>query len=255
VEADRSVAITAEDVPCQASRPPTAGRPDVADRHSVCAAIRHPLEHAAPGDALWLHHGLLAESAYLAKRDMAAATLGTVGQVLRCQRYRLITLHHRFFLHSSGRVRARAGLYPTHRDHPGSKHHVITNAHGVPLTPIGVNCNDVTQMIRLAEAIPPIQGKHERPLYKSTLATGDRDYDRDTLRKRASRCWYSTVDHSLRRTPWKWPGQNGPSHRAHDRLAILPPGAFAPSVSPLFTRSSHGRLRHHLLMTTLTATI
>jgi hypothetical protein len=47
------------------------------------------------------------------------------------------------------------------RARPGSKHHLITDAHGIPLT--GGYRPDVTQLIPLVEAIPPIRGRHGRP--------------------------------------------------------------------------------------------
>ena len=47
------------------------------------------------------------------------------------------------------------------RGKSGSKHHVIVDAHGIPLATIttGRNRNDVTQLIPLIEAVPPIRGQ------------------------------------------------------------------------------------------------
>ncbi|GGJ64502.1 hypothetical protein GCM10010121_088950 [Streptomyces brasiliensis] len=46
-----------------------------------------------------------------------------------------------------------------------SKHHVITDATGIPLaaTLTGRNRNDVTQLIPPLEAVPPVRGKRGRP--------------------------------------------------------------------------------------------
>ena len=58
------------------------------------------------------------------------------------------------------------GPSPVDRGKTGSKHHVIVDAHGIPLAAIttGGNRNDVTPLIPLIEAIPPIRGKRGQPL-------------------------------------------------------------------------------------------
>jgi transposase len=54
----------------------------------------------------------------------------------------------------------------------------------VPLATIltGANRNDVTQLIPLIDAIPPIAGKPGAPLRKPEEAMGDRAYDSDPHR-------------------------------------------------------------------------
>jgi transposase len=72
----------------------------------------------------------------------------------------------------------------------GSKHHVITDANGVPLAAIltPANTHDVTQLILLIDAIPPVRGKRGRPRQRPDAVQGDRGYDsephRDELRHR-----------------------------------------------------------------------
>lgn len=74
----------------------------------------------------------------------------------------------------------------------GSKHHVLTDAQGLPLAVIltAANCNDITQLIPLVEKIPPVQGRRGRPRRKPDIVQGDRSYDsephRRELKKRAS---------------------------------------------------------------------
>jgi transposase len=53
------------------------------------------------------------------------------------------------------------GPNPTDRRKKGSKHHVITDAQGIPLAIelTGAQRHDSTQMLPLVDAIPPIQGK------------------------------------------------------------------------------------------------
>src|SRR5690606_5727650 len=55
----------------------------------------------------------------------------------------------------------KTGPNPTDRRKPGSKHHVLTDAHGIPLsdTLTGANRHDVTQLVALIDGIPPIAGK------------------------------------------------------------------------------------------------
>ncbi len=45
------------------------------------------------------------------------------------------------------------------------------------------NTNDVTQLLPLVEAIPPIQGKRGRPRRRPERVQGDRAYDSDPYRR------------------------------------------------------------------------
>ncbi|RQS43250.1 IS5 family transposase [Burkholderia sp. Bp8986] len=79
----------------------------------------------------------------------------------------------------------KTGPNPTDRARPGSKHHLVTEAQGIPLALIltGANRNDGTQLLPLIEAIPPIRGKRGRPLSKPVVVQADRGYDHDKYRK------------------------------------------------------------------------
>jgi len=67
----------------------------------------------------------------------------------------------------------------------GSKHHVITDAEGIPFAVrlTGANRHDVTQLLPLVEAIPPIAGKVGRPRSKPDCVQGDRGYDSESHRR------------------------------------------------------------------------
>ena len=67
----------------------------------------------------------------------------------------------------------------------GSKHHVLTDGQGVPLaaTTTAANVNDVTQLRRLVEAIPPVRGKPGRPRRRPDRLYGDRGYDSEPERR------------------------------------------------------------------------
>ncbi|GHD33574.1 hypothetical protein GCM10010313_79350 [Streptomyces violarus] len=76
------------------------------------------------------------------------------------------------------------GPSPVDRGRVGSKHHLITDGHGTPLAVLltGGNRNDVTQLIPLLDAIPPVRGRVGRPRRKPDSLFADRGYDHDIYR-------------------------------------------------------------------------
>ncbi|WP_155643499.1 IS5 family transposase [Burkholderia cepacia] len=82
----------------------------------------------------------------------------------------------------------KTGPNPMDRARPGSKHHILVDANGVPVVAIltGANANDVTQLLSLVDAIPPIRGMRGRPLQKPGVVYADRGYD-STRHRRAQR--------------------------------------------------------------------
>lgn len=78
----------------------------------------------------------------------------------------------------------KTGPSPVDRGKTGSKHHLIVEARGIPLatTLTGGNRNDVTQLIPLIEAVPPIRGKRGRPRRRPEVVYADRGYDHDKYR-------------------------------------------------------------------------
>jgi len=77
------------------------------------------------------------------------------------------------------------GPSPIDRAKPGSKHHLITDAHGTPLavTLTGGHRNDITQFIPLIDAVPPIRGVVGRPRRCPRRLYADRGYDHDKYRR------------------------------------------------------------------------
>jgi transposase len=67
---------------------------------------------------------------------------------------------------------------------------LVTDANGIPLatTVTGANRHDVTQLLPLIDAIPPVRGKPGRPRKRPKRAQGDRAYHsqrhREELRRR-----------------------------------------------------------------------
>jgi transposase len=77
------------------------------------------------------------------------------------------------------------GPSPVDRAKPGSKHHVITDASGIPMassvTP--ANRNDVTELAPLVNKLPAVAGKPGRPRRKPGALQGDRAYDSEPHRQ------------------------------------------------------------------------
>jgi transposase len=67
----------------------------------------------------------------------------------------------------------------------GSKHHVITDAEGVPLAVrlTGGNRHDVTELIPLVDSIPAIAGKVGHPIHRPEEIFADRAYDSEPHRE------------------------------------------------------------------------
>ncbi|MFI7020362.1 IS5 family transposase [Streptomyces sp. NPDC050164] len=94
---------------------------------------------------------------------------------------------------------AATGPSPVDRGNTGSKHHVIVEAHGIPLaaTLTGGNRNDVTQLIPLIRAVPPIRGKRGQPLRRPKHLYADRGYDHESYREQVRR--FEITPHIARR--------------------------------------------------------
>lgn len=80
---------------------------------------------------------------------------------------------------------ALTGPSPVDRARTGSKHHLLTDATGVPLaiSLTGGNRNDVTQLLPLIDAIGLVAGKRGRPRRRPDRLLADRGYDHDKYRR------------------------------------------------------------------------
>ncbi|MFI6337382.1 IS5 family transposase, partial [Streptomyces sp. NPDC050535] len=85
---------------------------------------------------------------------------------------------------------ADTGTSPVDRRKTGSKHHLICDCLGTPLTVIttAANVNDVTQTLALVDGTPSVAGRPGRPRRRPDSLLGDKGYDsnphREELRKR-----------------------------------------------------------------------
>jgi transposase len=80
----------------------------------------------------------------------------------------------------------KTGPNPTDRRKPGNKHHVVVDAHGIPLHFLltSANTHDVTQLMPLVNGIPHISiGRQGHPRYRPRQVQGDRAYDSRPHRK------------------------------------------------------------------------
>src|ERR1044072_8821377 len=86
----------------------------------------------------------------------------------------------------------KTGKSPVDRSKLGSKHHLLVEGGGIPLSVslTGANRNDITQLLNLVESIPAVKGRRGRPRRKPERLQGDRGYDsephRQSLKKRGS---------------------------------------------------------------------
>jgi transposase len=76
------------------------------------------------------------------------------------------------------------GPNPTDRGKSGSKHHVLTDAHGIPLTATvtAANVNEVTQVFEVLADMPPVGGKPGPKREKPERLQGDTGYDSGRVR-------------------------------------------------------------------------
>jgi transposase len=91
----------------------------------------------------------------------------------------------------SSHVRARGGggktgPSPVDRGKPGSKHHALVDARGVPLAAAvtAANVNDAAAAEAVLDAVPAVRGRRGRPRRRPRAVYGDRGYDSDPLRRR-----------------------------------------------------------------------
>jgi transposase len=80
----------------------------------------------------------------------------------------------------------KSGKNPTDRRKLGTKHHLVTDAQGVPLavTSTGSNVPDVKEVLHVVDAVPPVHGKVGHPRKRPEQLYADRAYDSDPHRQK-----------------------------------------------------------------------
>src|ERR1700674_4798857 len=191
MDADRTLAAQTAAAQSPARGSHTHSRPRGADRDSLCAPQRPPVEHVAAGDGLRLRRRVLASTrAVAAGGRVEAAPSPLADRIASTRPARSGPRGRRQRVAPRAARGKKTGPNPTDRRKAGSKHHVLTDAHGIPVVArlTAANRHDVTQLLPLVDAIPPLRGCPGRPLRKPGLVQGDRGYDsqphRDQLARR-----------------------------------------------------------------------
>ena len=169
----------------------TGPRSRCPEGHPVRPSERHSVADVAQGNGLWVREYVLAASRAVASRGGVAATAGRIPQRVASPWAPRPALGRRRQCVASRVARGKkTGPNPTDRRKAGSKHHVLTDANGIPVVArlTAANRHDVTQLLPLVDAIPPLRGRPGRPLRKPGVVQGDRAYDsqphRDQLAQR-----------------------------------------------------------------------
>lgn len=161
-------------------RPQTDQPSASAHRYPVRVAYRDSLDGFAAGNGVRLRGQLLAAPSGLATRGGMGTGAPNTAQPPAGGRANRVDAHDRrqFFgtRHAWGK---KTGPNPTDRRKAGSKHHLITDARGIPLAAIltSANAHDVTQLLPLVSAIPALRGRCGRPRRRPNCVQGDRAYD------------------------------------------------------------------------------
>ena len=183
---DRATATAAESKAASISWTPARVRSCGTHRHSICTQDGHTMARLADGNGLRFGRELLAPASRLAgSRRVVSLACRAVGQAACCGPHRFFSCRHRFLFDSCRGRWSKTGPNPTDRARPGSKHHIATDGNGTPLAAIltGANRHDVTQLLPLVKAIPPIAGRLGRPISKPWCVFADRGYDFDKYRR------------------------------------------------------------------------
>ena len=108
------------------------------------------------------------------------------------------------------------GPNPTDRGKSGSKHHVLTDAHGIPLaaTVTAANVNEVTQVFQVLTDMPPVGGKPGPKRQQPERLQGDRGYDSEPVRQTLTLAGHH-------------PGLGGQVYRTRQRAGRVPLGRGA----------------------------
>ena len=161
------------------SWPQTDFRSSGADRYSFHTQEWDGLARPALRTGLWQRHDMLAAIARLAKsRCLGKAPPSTAAPIARGRTDRLVTRRRGLQQCARGFWGLQTGPNPTDRRKAGSKHHLCTDAQGIPLSAqvTAANVHDSRQLQPLLQAIPALSGRPGRPRQRPEAVQGDRAY-------------------------------------------------------------------------------
>ncbi|MFC8659971.1 IS5 family transposase [Streptomyces parvus] len=118
-------------------------------------------------------------------RGVAPAARDAPGQASQGERPGLLLGGGRWLSYRALKGAPRRDEAPSSGAGRGSKCHLIIDATGIPLAVslAGGNRNDVTQLIPLLQAVPPVRGKRGRLRRRPDVPLADRGYDHDKYRR------------------------------------------------------------------------
>jgi transposase len=182
---DRTV-DTGEGTPSEESRAKTVGQSAGVDRDIIRAENRHSLGRFAQRNGLWEWDDVLATIERVgASWGLAEVTRAVISQTPGSRQNRLVTSGSGQRFSASGRGGEQTGPNPTDRAKAGTKHHIITEAQGIPLAALitAANAADITQLLPLVDAIPSVPGRRGRPRRRPQQLYADRGYDSNAHRR------------------------------------------------------------------------
>jgi transposase len=170
---------------------PQGGRPPVDDRKTLIG-ILFVLKTGIPREDLPCEMGCgCGMTCWRRLRDWQAdGTWGKIHEVLLDRLNAADKLDWSRGLIDSSSVRAAyggegTGPSPVDRSKPGTEHHVLTEAQGIPRVAAtsGANVPDINGLAPLFNAIPPVKGKPGHPRRRPDRMQGDRGYDPEPHRQ------------------------------------------------------------------------
>src|SRR5205823_10709654 len=122
---------------------------------------------------------LSADGRVAAGGRLGAAARAALGRVAGGRRDRMVAGGRRLQSRAGEKGGSETGPSPVDRARPGSKHHLLVDATGIPLAwaLTGGNRNDITQLIGLVDAVPAVRGRVGRPRSRPDRLIADRAYD------------------------------------------------------------------------------
>lgn len=168
------------------SGPKAAGQSQGTGRYPVRVEDGHPVGRPAARNGVWVWDDVLAAPERMGTgRGMAETPRSVAGAAPGCRADRLVTRGGGQFIGASVKRGEETGPNPTDRAKSGSKHHTITDAQGIPLAVrlSAANANDITQLLPVVDAIPPIRGQVGRPRRRPRQLYADRGYDSNAHRQ------------------------------------------------------------------------
>src|SRR3990170_4882427 len=177
---DRTASTAGQAAALPIPRSQTGGPSGGAYRNCVCPAHGDSLGGFTQRNGMRVRDDVLEATARLAgRRSVGRHPPDVAQQTARCGQARLVPDGRGQFQRSRRFWEDQIGPNPTDRSKSGTKHHILVDGQGTPMakTITGANAADITQLIPLVDAIPPVTGKPGRPRRRPQSLWADKAYD------------------------------------------------------------------------------